>query len=412
METLGAARLAKEIPAQRAVATIVRRDEITAVLQDPKASGELFLRVTSGGLEEGDEPSVIAMTWSRDELEGVLERATGENVVLTFDRDELSQAIGDVEAHGLRERALVFAVAATSALGTGAAIANAMPTGDDGGGAAVTSIAPAVSASVTDVSSAGGYTAPAAATTAADSMVSDAASGSGYAAPAVAATSELDSMVSDAASGSGYAAPAVAATSELDSMVSDAASGSGYTAPAAEAGASAAGSSVTDVSSAGGYGPVAATGSSGFLDIHAPGGTTDGLIAGSILLGDCRRDVRFAAVRNGEAGLTHDRHRRVRAARQSHRPHPVSEMSRDGRNTRAARSENQRPRPTGADLGDGRCLCRGGIEPVPQPAGTVRADVDPTRVWRVHPLRPDRVSAGAHRIRQHRLNSRRRSTHL
>ena len=163
METLGAAKLAKEIPAQRAVATIVRRDEITAVLQDPKASAELFLRVTSGGPEEGDEQSVIAMTWSRDELERLLERATGEKVVLTFDRDELSQAIGDFEAHGLRERALVFAVAATSALGTGTAIANAMPTSDDGGGAAVASIAPAVSAvSVTDVSSAGGYTAPAA----------------------------------------------------------------------------------------------------------------------------------------------------------------------------------------------------------------------------------------------------------
>jgi len=153
VETLGAARLAKEIPAQRAVATIVRRDEITAVLQDPEASPELFLRVTSGGFEESDEPSVIALTWSRDELEGLLERATGENVVLTFDRDELSQAIGDVEAHGLRERALVFAVAATSALGSGAAIANAMPTAQ------------------TEAS-------------AADSMVSDAASGSGYAAPA------------------------------------------------------------------------------------------------------------------------------------------------------------------------------------------------------------------------------------
>jgi hypothetical protein len=127
VETLGAARLAKEIPAQRAVATIVRRDEITAVLQDPEASPELFLRVTSGGFEESDLPSVIAMTWSRDELERLLESATGENVVLTFDRDELSQAFGDVEAHGLRERALVFAVAATSALGTGAAIANAMP---------------------------------------------------------------------------------------------------------------------------------------------------------------------------------------------------------------------------------------------------------------------------------------------
>jgi hypothetical protein len=253
VETLGAARLAKEIPAQRAVATIVRRDEITAVLQDPEASAELFLRVTSGGFEESDEPSVIALTWSRDELEGLLERATGENVVLTFDREELSEAIGDVEAHGLRERALVFAVAATSALGTGAAIANAMPTSNDGGGIAVTSIAPAVSAadSMTDVSSTGGYTAPAAVTTAADSMVSDAALGSGY------------------------------------------------TAPAAQTEASAADSMVTDVSSAGGYGTETATGSSGtFLDIHQPG-TTDGLIAGGMLLAIA--GATFASRRAGTA---------------------------------------------------------------------------------------------------------------
>jgi hypothetical protein len=263
VEILGAARLAKEIPAQRAVATIVLRDEITAVLQDPDASAELFLRVTSGGSEDNDPPSVIAMTWSRDELERLLEREAGENVVLTFDRDELSHAISDVEAHGLRERALVFAVAATSALGTGTAIANAMPTGDDGGGPAVTSIAPAASAdSLTDVSSAGGYTAQAAE-----------------------ATSVTDSMLSDAASGSGYTAPAAEATSVSDSMLSDAASGSGYTTPEAETGAFPAGSMVTDVSSAGGYGPATATGSSdGFLDIHQPSGTTDGIIAGSILL--------------------------------------------------------------------------------------------------------------------------------
>ena len=49
METLGAARLAKEIPAQRAVATIVPREEITAVLQDPDADPELFLRITGDG---------------------------------------------------------------------------------------------------------------------------------------------------------------------------------------------------------------------------------------------------------------------------------------------------------------------------------------------------------------------------
>jgi hypothetical protein len=321
VETLGAARLAKEIPAQRAVAAIVPRDEITAVLQDPEASAELFLRVTGGGQEESDQPSVIAMTWSRDELERLLERATGDSVVLTFDRDELSHAIGDVEAHGMRERVLVFAVAATGALGTGATIANAMPTGG-GGGPVVTSIAPSVSAadamvtdaasgagytapaveagaaqSLTDASSAGGYTAPAAeSTSAADAIVTDAASGAGYAAPA-AQTGAVLSMT-DASSAGGYTAPAVEAAGAQS--LTDASSAGGYTAPAAEAGtsgAAAAASRMTDVSSAGGYGTVAATGSSGpFLDIQAPD-TTDGLVAGGILLAIA--GATFAARRGG-----------------------------------------------------------------------------------------------------------------
>jgi hypothetical protein len=200
------------------------------------------------------------MTWSRDELAQVLEREKGEKVILTFDRDELYDAIGDVEAHGLRERALVFAVAATGALGTGAAIANAMPTNDDPG-AVATAVAPVVSTpdSITDVSSAGGYTSPvAAATSVAGTTVSDAASGSGYAAPAT-ATSAADTMVSDAASGAGYAPPAAQAESSVSPRM-------------------------TDASSSGGYGTVESTGSSGeFLGIDQSG-AVDGLIAGGVLL--------------------------------------------------------------------------------------------------------------------------------
>jgi len=254
VETLGAARLAKEIPAQRAVAAIVPRDEITAALEDPETSPELVLRVT----DEGPEESVISMTWSRDELARLLEEAKGDNVVLTFDREELSEAIGDVEAHGLRERALVFAVAAAGALGTGAGIANAMPTNDDGsGGVVATSVSPTVSSAdaLTDVSSAGGYTA----------------------ASADAATAAVGNTVSDAASGSGYAP-----STDAGSTISDAASGAGY-APSTDA-AGPASATMTDVSSSGGYGAVEATSSSGeFLGIDQSA-LTDGLIAGGILL--------------------------------------------------------------------------------------------------------------------------------
>ncbi len=288
METLGAARLAKEIPAQRAVATIVPREEITAVLQDPDADPALYLRISGDGFSESDDSNVIAMSWSRAELEQLLAQATGDQIVLTFDRDELAGALGDVEAHGIRERALVFAVVAAGALGTGVGIANAMPSGAEAG-PAVTQVAPA-DLRVTDASSAAGY----ATAGVADDVISDAASGAGYVAPAAAA----DSLVTDASSAAGYTAATDASAS--DAIVSDAASGGGYTAPVAAQDAmltdassaagytaaaegSAADTLRTDASLSGGYGPVDSGSSGSLFAVHAPS-TTDGLLAGGILL--------------------------------------------------------------------------------------------------------------------------------
>ena len=237
MDTLGKAQLTEEIAPQQAVVAYVPREEIITVLRDPEAQPELELQFAGG-----DEPSRISMEWSRNELEDLLARATGDTVVLTFDRDELASAFADVEAHGLRERALVFAVAATGALGVGAGIANAQLANPDSGGPAVTSVS---AGSYTDASSGGGYAAAAATTPAAD-MISDAASG-GYAA-AAAAGSAADSMVTDASSGAGYTAAATG--SAADSMVTDASSGAGY---AVAATGSAADSLRTDASSGAGY---------------------------------------------------------------------------------------------------------------------------------------------------------------
>lgn len=184
------------------------------VLHDPEAQPELQLQIHGG-----DEPRSITMEWSRTELEDLLARATGETVVLTFDREELAHAFADVEAHGMREKALVFAVAATGALGVGAGLANAQPVGVGAGAPAVTSVAPGY----TDVSSGAGYVAPA--TAAATDQISDAASGSGYAAPASAA----DTMLTDASSGAGYTAAATG--SAADTIRTDASSAGGYTAP-------------------------------------------------------------------------------------------------------------------------------------------------------------------------------------
>lgn len=121
MEPMGTAVLTKDIPAARAVTTIVSREAIADALRE--SSPELYL-----DLEHGDERNTIGISWSHDELEQLLDRATGDDILFSFDRDELQLVFDDVEAHGFRERALVFTVAVAGALGSGSAIANAAPT--------------------------------------------------------------------------------------------------------------------------------------------------------------------------------------------------------------------------------------------------------------------------------------------
>jgi hypothetical protein len=147
MEVLGTAQLIGEIDPQRAVTASVPRDQITTILRDPEAQPELRLEIRDGG-----DPGRISMDWSRDELEDLVARATGDSVLLTFDREELADAFADVEAHGLREKALVFAVAATGALGTGVGIASAQQTADFAAGG---SAAPAVAATAAGTAAAG-----------------------------------------------------------------------------------------------------------------------------------------------------------------------------------------------------------------------------------------------------------------
>jgi hypothetical protein len=132
MEAEGTARLTDRIPAERAVAASVSRREIRDILQDGDAAPELVIDVAAG--DGSQEHGTISITWSREDLERLLEGATENDVVLTFDRNEVAAALDEVEAHGLRTQAAVFAVAAAGALGSGASIANAMlPSIQDGG---------------------------------------------------------------------------------------------------------------------------------------------------------------------------------------------------------------------------------------------------------------------------------------
>jgi hypothetical protein len=130
VDAVGTAHLTSDILAQRAVGASVSRRQITEVLREPDGAPELVLDLVAA---EGDEHATISMTWSRDDLEQLLESASGDEMVLVFDRNELASALDDVEAHGARARAAVFAVAAVGALGSGASIANAAVSSSDGG---------------------------------------------------------------------------------------------------------------------------------------------------------------------------------------------------------------------------------------------------------------------------------------
>ena len=319
MDAAGSARLTESIAPSRAVTATLSRDEIV----DAMGAGELpelHLEVEQRGAGH-DERGSIAITWSREQLERILAGAKGDEIVLTFDRDDLAYALADVEAHGLRERALVFAVVVTGAIGTSAGVATAMPAADAGvgtgagaAGVALTDVssgggytaalqepatAPALTdassgagyaaaaaiesdaaSSLTDASSGGGYAAAAAIESDAASSLTDASSGGGYAA-AAAIESDAASSLTDASSGGGYAA-AAAIESDAASTLTDASSGSGYAA-AAVAEDSAASSMLTDASSGGGY-PAAATADDGaFFDVRSPDPADAALLGGVAL---------------------------------------------------------------------------------------------------------------------------------
>jgi hypothetical protein len=112
--------------------TTIPRSDIQAVLAAEEEPIELVLDITRFSDGEAAATREISVAWDRTDLEQLLSGAQGDDIVLTFDRDALGRATDDVEAHGLRETALVLAVAATAVAG-GAASAAAEPGASYGG---------------------------------------------------------------------------------------------------------------------------------------------------------------------------------------------------------------------------------------------------------------------------------------
>ena len=232
--------------AARGPIAVLPRSEIEEAMTAGDGPARLVLEIGRAGGESGGVATEarVSVDWDRAELEELLGATGGDDVALSFDEGELERLLeeGDVEAHGLRERAAVLGiVVATAGAAAGSAFAHPQDIGDGSVGAAPSN-APSF---ITD--SRGGDGGAAAAPAAVTSFITDSRGGTGGVTPAPEAG---PSFITDSRGGTGGVAPAPEAG---PSFITDSRGGTGGVAPAPDAGTS----FVTD--SRGGTGGVAPT---------------------------------------------------------------------------------------------------------------------------------------------------------
>jgi hypothetical protein len=221
MDVQSKARLVETPPsAERGVTATLSRSDIEETLKSADGSALLVLDIARRRGDEGDvEAHTLEVELEKPDLEEILRTATGEAIELRFDGTELEQALdSDVDAHGIRQKALILSVAAATAAGV-AGQARAMPVVESGGASS------AVAAPISDVVSGG----PAAAQAAGAQFASDVVSGGP--AGAQASQSELAAAMTG---GAEWPREAAAASQEQTPLVSDVSGGGPAGAQAAE----------------------------------------------------------------------------------------------------------------------------------------------------------------------------------
>jgi hypothetical protein len=132
------AKLVSYEPAVAAIGTVVPRAEFaeTAARGEFPATLLLDLDRVETGAGDATAHARIAVDWDRDTLDRLLASTEDEEIALWFDERELAQAFDDVEAHGLRERAAMLAIAVTAAGAsvTPALAGHVVPMGGERGG--------------------------------------------------------------------------------------------------------------------------------------------------------------------------------------------------------------------------------------------------------------------------------------
>jgi hypothetical protein len=127
---------------ERVMVTVPRTEveEALRAEEPPDLMLEVARPAESGGAADWDT-TTLTVRLDEAELERLLEGTDGSDIALGFDRDELAALLDeDVEAHGLREKAAVLTVVATTALGVGAGVASATVGLPEGGGGAQTAL--------------------------------------------------------------------------------------------------------------------------------------------------------------------------------------------------------------------------------------------------------------------------------
>ena len=162
-ETPRTVRLADGAPfdvSTRGLAATLLRADIEEAVRSGDGPAELVLDVRRG--QGADvQAHTIAVEWSPADLEQLLSEGDAEEVTILFDRDEMAAAIdaeADVEAHGLREKALVLTAVAVTGL-SAAGVAQAHPTAGPTGTAAAAIVAAPASVQAPAVTTGGAYTA-------------------------------------------------------------------------------------------------------------------------------------------------------------------------------------------------------------------------------------------------------------
>jgi hypothetical protein len=130
-EASARAGLASSPAFEGGLTTTISRSEVEKALRMDEPP-DLVLDVTQFSEGKTEETRKIAITWDPEDLERLLRDTAGETITLTFDRETLWQALeSDVEAHGMREKVVVLAIAGATAFGVGAGAASAAL--DEGG---------------------------------------------------------------------------------------------------------------------------------------------------------------------------------------------------------------------------------------------------------------------------------------